>query len=161
MKKLPMIMPLVILLCLAVNLCAFPFESASLHAKEWTSEQKAAAECFHKYVDTSIKGDIEKLKSFYHPEMSWWDYKQEHPIGIDVFLKGREDLYKSEVKWVSFDAKPLEIHVVGNVAILYATYTNLLKDPEGNETTTSGRWTAVLIKQEEKWLFLSNSYSEI
>ena len=161
MKKHLIIIPLVILLYLTVSLCAFLLESTPLNVKEWTAEQKEVAECFHKMVDTAIKGDIEKLKSFYHPEMSWWDYKQEHPIGIDVFLKGMEDLYKSEVKWVSSDAKPLEIHVVGNVAILYATYTNFLKDPEGNETTISGRWTAVLIKQEGKWLFLSNSYSEI
>ena len=156
MKKSFMNIPLVFLLCL----WTFLLESAPLHAKEWTAEQKAVAECFHKYVDTAVKGDVEKLKSFYHPQMSWWDYKQEHPVGIKVFLKGMEELYKSEVKWISCDAKPLEIHVVGDVAILYTTYKNILKDPEGNETTTSGHWTAVLIKQDGKWLFLSNSYIE-
>ena len=159
MKKLLMVIPLVFLLCFAVSFCAFLLESAPLHAKEWTAEQKAAADCFHKYVDAAVKGDIEKMKSFYHPQMSWWDYKQEHPVGIDVYLKGMEEFYKSGVEWVC-DANPLEIHVVDNVAILYATYKNTFKDSEGNETTTSGPWTAVLIKQNDKWLFLSNSYSE-
>ena len=31
---------------------------------------------------------------------------------------------------------------------------------EGHEITSSGPWTAVLIKQDGKWLFLSNSYTE-
>jgi len=154
MKKLLMVFPLVILLCF------FLIESKHIAAKEWTAEQKAVAECFHKYVNTAVKGDIEKLKSFYHPQMSWWDYKQEHPVGIDVYLKGLEEFYKSKVKWISCDAEPLEIHVVGNVAVLYATYKNIFKDAEDHEITSSGPWTAVLIKQDGKWLFLSNSYTE-
>jgi ketosteroid isomerase-like protein len=69
-----------------------------------------------------------------------------------------EDFYKTGVEWVC-DAKPLEIHVVDNVAILYAVNKNTFKDAEGNETTESGPWTAVLIKQDDKWLFLSNSWT--
>jgi len=160
MKKSLMIIPLVLILCFAVSLCPFLLESTPLNAEEWTAEQQAAADCFHKYIYAAVKGDVEKMKSFYHPQMSWWDYKQEHPVGIDTYLKGMEDFYKSGVEWVSCDAKPLEIHVVDNVAILYTTYKNIFKDSEGNETTPSGVWTAVLIKQNDKWLFLSNSYIE-
>jgi uncharacterized protein (TIGR02246 family) len=151
---------LVVLLGLVFCLCVFLIKSKPIKAEEWTAEQKAAVDCFHKYVDAALKRDIEKMKSFYHPQMSWWDYKQEHPVGIEVFLKGMEELYKSEVKWVSQDSEPIEIHIVGNVAILHATYKNIFKDSEGNETTTSGPWTAVLIKENDKWLFLSNIYTE-
>lgn len=152
MKKLFVVIPLVFLLCF------FLIESTPLHAKEWTVEQKAVAECFQKYVDTAVKGDFEKLRSFQHPQISWWDYKQEHPVGI-VYMKAMEDLL-SKIKWISCEAEPLEIHVVGDVAILYATYKNIFKDADGNETTPSGPWTAVLIKQDGKWLFLSNSFTE-
>jgi ketosteroid isomerase-like protein len=158
MKKLLMIIPLVILLCFTFS-CQQGEEVAEEPVVDIEAEQKAAADCFHNYVDAAVKGDIEKMKSFYHPQMSWWDYKQEHPVGIEVFLKGMEELYKSEVKWVSH-SEPIEIHIVGNVAILYATYKNIFKDSEGNETTTSGPWTAVLIKENDKWLFLSNSFTE-
>jgi uncharacterized protein (TIGR02246 family) len=151
---------LVVLLGLVFCLCVFLVESKPIHTEEWTAEQKAAADCFHKYVDAALKRDIEKMKSFYHPQMSWWDYKQEHPVGIEVFLKGMEELYKSEVNWVSQDSEPIEIHIVGNVAIIHATYKNIFKDSEVNETTTSGPWTAVLIKENDKWLFLSNIYTE-
>jgi len=150
---------LVLLLGLVFCLCAFLFECKPLSAKEWTAEQKKIAECFHKLVEAAVKGDIEKMKSCWHPQISWWDYKQEHPVGIDVYLKEIEDI-SSKVKWISCNAEPLEIHVVGNVAVLYATYKNIFKDAEGHEITSSGPWTAVLIKQDGKWLFLSNSYTE-
>lgn len=142
-----------------VCLCVFLVESKPILAEEWTVEQKAAADCFHKYVDAAVKGDIEKMKSFYHPQMSWWDYNQERPVGIDTFMKGMEEFYKSGMMWVQH-SEPIEIHIVGNVAIIHATYKNIFKDSEGNETTTSGPWTAVLIKENDKWLFLSNIYTE-
>ena len=78
---------------------------------------------------------------------------------MDVYPKELEELFKSEVEWVSCDAKPLEIHVVNNVAILYINNKNTFKDAEGNEFTTIGPWTAVLIKEGGKWLFLSNSWT--
>ena len=56
-------------------------------------------------------------------------------------------------------AEPEEIHVVDNVAILYINNKNTFKDAEGNEFSTSGPWTAVLFKQDGKWLFLSNSWT--
>ena len=141
-------------------LWAFLLESTPLHAKEWTAEQKAVADSFHKLVEVAVKGDIEKMKSCWHPQISWWNYEQEHPVGIDVYLKEMEDFYKSKVEWISCEAEPVEIHVVDNVAILYATYKNSFKDAQGKEFSVTGFWTAVLIKQEGKWLFLSNSYAE-
>jgi len=69
-----------------------------------------------------------------------------------------EEFYKSGLKWVC-DLGPFEIHIVGDTAVLYTTYKNKFTDYEGNETTSSGNWTAVLIKQDGKWLFLSNSFT--
>jgi uncharacterized protein (TIGR02246 family) len=156
MKKLLMIMSLVLLLCFTFG-CQ-PAEVAEEPAVDIEAEKEAVAEYFHAYVDTAVEGDIEKLKSFYHPEMSWWDYKQEHPVGIEAYLKSMEEFYKSGLKWIC-DLEPFEIHIVGDTAVLYTTYTNKFTDPEGNESTSSGPWTAVLIKQDGKWLLLSNSFS--
>jgi ketosteroid isomerase-like protein len=157
MKKSLMIISLVFLLCFNFS-CQQGEEVAEEPAVDVEAEKEAVAECFHAYIDTAVEGDIEKLKSFYHPEMSWWDYKQEHPVGIEAYLKSMEDYYKSGLKWIC-DLGPFEIHIVGDTAVLYTTYKNKFTDPEGNETTSSGPWTAVLIKQDGKWLFLSNSFT--
>jgi len=88
------------------------------------------------------------------PKMSWWNCDQEHPVGIDGYLREMKEFYKRKDNWISIEAEPIEIHVVDNVAILYATYVNTFKDSESQV----GVWTAVLIEKEGKWLFLSNSY---
>ena len=161
MKKLFMILPLVFLLCFTFS-CQQGEE-----VREWVeadveadveAEKEAVADFFQACVDTAVEGDIEKLKSFYHPEMSWWDYKQEQRVGIETYLKSMEEFYKSGLKWIC-DLESFEIHIVGDTAVLYTTYANKFIDPEGNETTESGPWTAVLIKQDDKWLFLSNSWT--
>ncbi len=157
MKKLLMILPLVFMLCLTFG-CQKAEEVAEEPVVDVEAEKEAVAEFFQAYVDTAVEGDIEKLKSFYHPEMSWWDYKQEHPVGIEAYLKSMEEFYKSELKWIC-DLGPFEIHIVGDTAVLYTTYTNKFTDSEGNETISSGPWTAVLIKQDGKWLLLSNSFT--
>jgi len=158
MKKLLMVVSLVLLLYVAFG-CQKGQEVAKESVVDIAAEKEAVAKCFQDYVETAVKGDIEKLRSFYHPEMSLWDFKQEHPVGIEAYLKGMEEFYKSGLKWVC-DLGPFEIHVAGHAAVLYTTFKNIFKDPEGNKTTSSGPWTAVLIKQDGKWLFLSNSYTE-
>jgi len=160
MKKLLMVIPLVILLCFTFG-CQYGVEVAEEPAVDVEAEREAVAENLQNLIDAAVKGDTEKLKSFWHSQISWWDYTQEHPHGIDVYLKGFEELHNSDVKWVSCDAKPLEIHVVGNVAILYIANKNTLKDTDGNETTTFGPWTSVWIKKDAKWLMLSNSWTVI
>ena len=157
MKKLSMILSLVLLLCVTFG-CQKAEEVAEEPVVDVETEKEAVAEFFQSYVDTAVEGDIEKLNSFYHPEMSWWDYKQEQPVGIEAYLKSMEEFYKSELKWIC-DLGPFEIHIVEDTAVLYTTYTNKFTDPEGNETAASGPWTAVLIKQDGKWMLLSNSFT--
>ena len=158
MKKLFMVIPLVLLLCFTFS-CQKAEEVAEEAAVDIEAEKQAVADWFQALVDTAVAGDIGKYKSFFHPEMRWWDYnKQEHPVGIEAYLKYMEEFYKLGLKWIC-DLGPIEIHIVGGTAVLYTTYTNKLTDPEGNETTSSGYWTAVLIKQDGKWLFLSNIFT--
>ena len=158
MKKLLCVIPLALLLCFAFG-CRKGEEVAEEPVVDVKAEKEAVSIRFRAMVETAVEGDIEKLRSFYHPEMSWWDFSQEHPVGIEAYLKGMEEFYKSGLKWVC-DLGPFEIHVAGDAAVLYTTYKNIFKNPKGNETTSSGRWTAVLIKQDGKWLFLSNSFTE-
>jgi ketosteroid isomerase-like protein len=160
MKKLFMILPLVFLLCITSS-CQKAEEVAEEPSVDVEAEKAALAESLQNLLDAAVKGDAEKVKSFWHPQISWWYYTQEQPHGIDVWLKGFEELHSSDVKWASCDAKPLEIHVVGNVAILYIVNKNTMIDAEGNETTTFGPWTSVWIKKDAKWMMLSNSWTDI
>jgi uncharacterized protein (TIGR02246 family) len=158
MKKFLIIIPLVILISFTFS-CQKGEEVAEEPAVDIEAEKQAVAECFQALVDTAVEGDIDKYKSFFHPEMRWWDFSQEHPVGIEAYTKIMEEFYKSGLNWVC-DLGPFDIHIAGKTAVLYTTYKNIFKDPEGNETTSSGLWTAVLVKQDDRWLFLSNIFTE-
>jgi hypothetical protein len=149
---------MVFLLCFAFS-CQKAEEVAEEPAVDVEAEKEAVAERFQALVDTALEGDIEKLKSFFHPEMRWWDFSQGNSVGIEDYMKHMEEVYKLGLKWES-ELGPFEIHIVEETAVLYTTYKNIFKNPEGNETTSLGLWTAVLVKQDDRWLFLSNIFIE-
>lgn len=158
MKKYLSVIPVVLLVCFAFGCQKQAEEVTEEPAVDVEAEKQAVAERFKALVDTAVSGDIEGYKSFFHPEMRWWDFSQDNPVGIEDYSKFMEDFYKSGLKWVC-ELGPFEIHVVGETAVLYTTYKNIFKDPEGNETISSGPWTAVLVKQEGKWMLLSNIFT--
>ena len=154
MKKLFMILPMVFLLCI------FLIESKPIHSEEWTAEQKEIVDWFKKYVEVSFEGGADKVMSFFHPEYIEWDFRQEAPIGFEEKKEGEEYFYNQNSKLTSFDVELLEIQIKGNYAIAHLNFEISYKDSEGKKSTTYGPWTAVLIKENDKWLFLSNSYTE-
>ena len=158
MKKYFCAVSLILLLCFMVGCQKQGDEVAEKPAVDVEAEKQAVAERFQAFVDTSVAGDIEKWKSFIHPEMRWWDFNQKCPVGIEDYTKSMEDFYKSGLKWVC-ELGSFEIHIVGETAVLYTAYKNKFKDPEGRETVSSGQWTAVLVKQEGNWMFLSNIFA--
>jgi len=161
MKKLLTIIPLVILLCFTVSFCAFLLESAPLHAKEWTAEQKEIVDWFKKYTEVSVEGNLKEIWSYYHTKFSGWDYSQTmHAVPFDkAWLQNNQEEQYKMYKMISFEVEPLEIKVEGNFAIVHVNYIEKVKDSDGNEITYSGPWTSTLIKQDGKWLFISWSFT--
>ena len=156
MKKYLCAVPLVLLFCLAFA-CQESKEVKEGPAANIEAEKHAVAECFRALVDTAVAGDIEKYKSFFHPEMRWWNFGQEHAVGIDAYTKTMEEFYKLGLKW-RCELGPFDIHVAGKTAVLYTSYKNIFKDRKGTETSRAGLWAAVLAKQDDRWLFLSNIF---
>lgn len=156
MKKLL----LVILLCLAVSLCPFLFEFTALNAKEWTAEQKEVAEWLEKYAEVTEKGNVDENMTYFHPNFSGWDLAQTPPLfdkgPVDkAFLRKSLEEYYKQFKMIAFEVEPLEIVVQDNFAIVHLNYKETFEDSEGKVTSVPGRWTAGLVKQDNKWTFLS------
>jgi uncharacterized protein (TIGR02246 family) len=158
MKKYLSVIPLVLLLCFVFGCQKQVKEAVEEPAVDVEAEKQAVAKRFQALVDTAVEGDIEKYKSFFHPEMRWWDFGQENPVGIEEYMKFMEDFYKSGLKWVC-ELGPFEIHIVEETAVLYTTYKNIFTDTEGTDTISSGPWTAVLVKQDGQWMLLSNIFT--
>ncbi len=50
------------------------------------------------------------------------------------------------------ELKPVSIQIYGDVAVVLYYYTEVVKNAEGKETTRSGRWTDVWLKQGDGWV---------
>ncbi len=149
----------VLLLCLVVGLSIVLVSFTQLIAKEWSAEQKDVMEWFEKFTEVSVQGNVEEIMGLFHSNFSGWDYAQKLPFDKDFIRNFMNDYYK-KYKMISFEVDPLEIQVEGNFAIAHVNYKETLRDSVGKDTNISGRWTVALVKQDNKWVFISWSWKE-
>jgi hypothetical protein len=128
-----------------------------LIAKEWSAEQKDVMKWFKKYTEVSVQGNVEEIMGFFHSNFSGWNYAYQLPFDKD-FLRNLLDYSYKNNKLISFEVNPLEIQVEGNFAIAHVYFKEILRDSAGKDTIVSGRWTAALVKQDNKWVFISSSW---
>ncbi len=144
---------------LLVFMCIVLLAAASVFAKEWSAKQKDVLNSVEKYTAANLQGNVKEVMSYFHPKFSGWDYAQTNPLNKDAANKIIEDIFKNN-KITKFEVEPLEIQVEGNIAILHLNYEEILRDSTGKETISSGRWSATMLKQDNKWLFMSWSWIE-
>ena len=149
----------VLLVCLVVGLSIVLVSFTQLIAKEWSAEQKDVMKWFKKYTEVSVQGNVEEIMGFFHSNFSGWDYAEKLPFDKDFFRNLFDDFSK-KYKMISFEVDLLEIQVEGNFAIAHVNYKETLRDSVGKDTNISGRWTAALVKQDDKWVFISWSWIE-
>jgi len=140
-----------------VIMCIVLLVATPLFAKEWSVEQKDVIEWFKKFTEVSVQGNVEEIMGFYHSNFSGWNYAYQLPFDKD-FLRNLLDYSYKNNKLISFEVNPLEIQVEGNFAIAHVYFKEILRDSAGKDTIVSGRWTAALVKQDNKWVFISSSW---
>jgi ketosteroid isomerase-like protein len=157
---------LVVLLGLVFCLCVLLIKSKPIHSEEWTAEQKEIVQLLRENAEASEKGDVDRIMKDIHPKFSGWDFAQTPPM----FDKGPYDKafcrfsfeeYFKLFKLISFEYEPLEIVVEGDFAIAHCNYKETIDDSKGTVATVSGRLSAGLVKQDNKWTFLSWSWIAI
>lgn len=55
---------------------------------------------------------------------------------------------------------PLAIQIYGNIAFVHYNYAHILKPLEGEEISSEGRWTDILLKQGDKWIMIGDHGGE-
>jgi ketosteroid isomerase-like protein len=130
---------------------------ATLTAQEPSQAEQEILVTLQEYARVSMAGDVDEIMKYFHARFSAWDYAQEGPVDR-AGLREMLTFFLTEYKQTAFNVEPAAIHVHGDVAILHADYDEVFTDRAGVETPIAGRWTATLLKEEGKWLFLSWSW---
>lgn len=164
MKRIALVVGLAVVLCVLTIWAhtAAPKsapEQSNMAEKNWMPEQQEPLNAFSRYIKVALRGNLEEMKTFWHPNIVSWDLKQDIPMNYSEFLKGEADFLKS-FKFKKLDFTPLAIQVEGKTAIIHLKYDDVYTDLTGKEISASGNWTTVMVKQDKSWIILSNAWAE-
>jgi len=138
---------------LAVGLIFVAFPS---YAQEWSDAQMEVWKNVERYWELSSNEDLEGFMSYFHDDFLGWARGQWVPTNKSdrqVFIERSFDTSE----YVFYALKPVGIKIHGDVAIVHYFFTDTSKNEKGEEETTSGHWTDVLMKQGDKWVMIGDA----
>lgn len=121
---------------------------------EWTEEQKEVWNTIEQQWNTFMTDDIDECMSFFHPDFLGWGNNISMPVNITDERK-RASFYMKTQEALMINLKPISIKIYGNVAVAHYYFEDIYKDAEGKQIDDSGRYTDILMNEDEKWLFIS------
>jgi ketosteroid isomerase-like protein len=124
------------------------FWGSQASGEEWTEAQKEVWKSLEDDWKLIKQGDLEaRMANLPDYCSSWWSDR--------AFPLNKKRLREGYATWFayggveSYELKPFDIQIVGNVAIVY-----YLWQWKGSSGSGSGRQTSTWIKQEGKWRFM-------
>lgn len=137
-----------------VFLCLL-FSSAQLQAQTWSPAEKEVIQAIEDCVRAYKEEDLEAFMACYHDDFVGFQYGQPS-------TRNKADVRKSiPLGWANSDVveswtKPLNILIVGDVAIIHYYDHSLERDKEGKEKSYRYRWTDIMAKQSGRWLWIAD-----
>ena len=137
--------------------CVAMLAATSAFSQEWSAQQKDVWKNVETYWALAAKGDVEAFLTYFHKDFSGWINGAHLPhdrATREKFIRFNDP--RNEILFQ--DVKPLAIKIHGNIAIVHYTYTEISKSAgDEKEKTEQGRWTDILMKQENKWVMIGDS----
>lgn len=139
-----------------IVLVAFPLLYARplMGLDKWTPAQLEALALLQASCDAEVHGSVEELRPLFHKQFVAWDLAKNSPVHLAAHLQTEAEFMK-EYDVVGFDITPTAIEVAGDTAVVHVTYSATSLSQTGERLTMKGRWSATLVREGSKWLFLS------
>lgn len=141
----------------ALYLIVFVFliQASSLAAQEWSPVQKEVWKNVETYWSLFAKGDFDGFQSYIHQDYRGWSNSSVVPSTKESHGKFLAYAMKNS-KILVYDITPVAIQVYGNFAFAHYYFKMIEKENDGKSTSSSGRWTDILLKQGDKWLMIGD-----
>ena len=137
-----------------VAMICFFFFAPILYAQNWSHTQLEALHLLQAAVDAVKASNIDDLVPLYHDNFVAWNYGYPKPVAKKEFLEAEASALK-KMKFSYYKIDPISITVTRNIAVVNVSYDYSFID-EGKKTfAITGKWSAVLVNSDSKWLFLS------
>jgi len=124
-------------------------------AQEWSSEQQEVWKAVGNWWELYKNNDVEGIKALFHKDYAGWSWGAYGTEGQAEALRWASHMIpKGKIAYTNL--KPLDILVMGDVAVLHYYYSTR-QTVDGKETVEQGRWTDIWKKEGGKWLLIADS----
>ena len=128
--------------------------TVSAHAQSWAEEQLEVWSVVQAQWEATMEKDSEWTGRFLHNDFVGWANDIPAPrTRSSVANWSRLDMEDSTT--LLQELAPLAIVIHGNTAVAHYVYSQTNEDKDGKRKTLHGRYTDVLVKDGDSWLFLS------
>lgn len=136
------------------------FFSVILSAQELSGEEKKVWERIEQCLSFALRDqNFDAHLRCVHDDFVGWDPFDPIPRGKGKLMTiGRYLIESSRV--VSYEARPLEVRIYGNLAFAHYLMTTL-EEKEGTVETSITRWTDLMIKENDTWLWIGDHGSVV
>jgi ketosteroid isomerase-like protein len=124
-------------------------------AQKWSSEQQEVWKAEENWWELYKNNDVEGIKALIHQDYVGWFWGDYATEGHAEALRWASHMIP-KVKITYTNLKPLDILVMGDVAVLHYYYSKR-QSVDGKETVEQGRWTDIWKKEGGKWLLIADS----
>jgi ketosteroid isomerase-like protein len=129
--------------------------AAASHAQEWSAQQQEVWSHVETYWDLYAKEDVDGFLAYLHEDFRGWTYGA--PLPRDkAYMESNMPQGFATSETILYDIKPVAIQVQGQVAVVHYYYERTYMNASGEQLRDSGRWTDVLLRQDDRWIMIAD-----
>jgi len=135
---------------------ALAFAQTQTPAVKGPSAAESVKQLEHDWVDAVIAGDIDKVSQILADD--WIG------VGYDGSKENKQshlaDMKSGKAKLESFEFGPMDVKVLGSVAVVQGTNSEKSTTTDGKDSSGKYAWMDVFVKRDGKWLIVRSQSTE-
>lgn len=130
--------------------------TTSYNYGQWSKKQLEVWETVKEYSKAESDRDLEKYLKYWHHDFIGWHQGWENPTNYQERVEGLK-IYFSATESVMYELEPLNIKVLGEVAIVqYKNRMVVQTKKSGEEEYSISKWTDILVREKGEWSLISD-----
>ena len=135
-------------------LLAITAQASTAVAQSWTPEQQGLWSLEEQQWKMAAAKDASWIDSMVHSNISYWDTDQPGPQNKASLTRWVKYNYATSTV-LEQELFPISMTITGNVAVVHYRYRIASENDKGEREIVTGRYTDVLVKEGNRWLFIA------
>ena len=136
---------------LSLALTAFASTAA---AQTWSADQQEIWRFEEQQWKMAAEKDLSWIDKMVHPNLSYWDVDRPAPQNKASLLRWNR-YGNTNATVLEQELFPISVTITGNIAVAQYRYSIARENYQKERETVTGRYTDILVKENDRWLFLA------